>query len=1075
MTGRTRKVVRFGEHGANETSTRQVQSSKGILKPPKPVGAAPQSLISRLFAGAVDVPSRGITEIFELVKDTIIQGNYRVNQYDDNVSDTPSVLEAYTLLNACLKSREGTAEVAGDVRRIVQAIKRDFLVFEKTTDVLEVRVVVQIFRVIDGLLSSEATASVIEAEYVRFFLGHAIEILGQQDSSKALIGVCIHLFTNLYFPKALSSDLASRLLIAMGGRPSFPSAGLAAEYLTAYRMMLSHHRKMMVEHTECWVETLVHSLCENNAFVRQQALLTLAETNRKLACEDSVSKAMLGSFQNVDAEGEPFGSLICHKLSAFLSSQGDARTIMSIWSNVLLALSANSEEKVRNWPTLGKWLEVCKHGLNSVYLSTKEASLLAWRTAICIFAFDSRPEHFERNLQPLTYPFKLIRGNTPSVIIKRHLSLLNALLFIGLRTQTPTPALYEVIWTKIVTPAMQCLFASNSTEARTEAINILTFLLRNGQFSSPGPTPLRSRVIGSDVELAEVGGFPAWWVKQNSHMICGLIAQLRELTSTNDVLGLWQMVASICKQSLSSEIHESAESVNQVANMLTFLHKVPAAEMLSFVMSMVDTIGVASLMSKKFTVNEDEVMVASKFQSVQATSGIAIITKLILIRADQKDAESAFVRILNQSGTFRRALNILNLAVSLKYTSEFWEVCADQVRQQLCSQPGDLAGDDLDNVLSILSAGPSMGLKETAWQMWSELFVLALKSHGYNEPFVTLLSRLEVHQLDNSTLLRLKSGTLCNRNEFNAAIVRALISRPESFSKLAMELQATPASFRVLFSRQLVAASYNSTLYDFEEILSLTAKLIEEDELIDNADIFVMGLRSSIEAHKQLAASMWNTLFENVSANAQFSDTVVATINNAYAGQGFDIILPPSIPLLSSSFGHQSPSRKHLMFPSSSPPQSPTEDLVSVKRRRIMAQHVEHGDLVTPPPSSDNTSGYSIGAPGARAMDLFRKLHETSDPLEIENIKEEQGQMLKPRPIPLLSEMEDLCSSPPRLNNDDSRERTKEIRILKSALMRSDLRRNLKKGVSKSECQLLEKLLMDSLVSVRIHMATQSE
>lgn len=1024
-------------------------------------------MLSQLFGGASNVPAKNAPQVFGLIKDAILFNNYRKNQHEDHEGCLPSLLEAYTILNSCLKTREGATEVAGEARKVIQAIKRDFLTLKNTTDVLEVRNIVQIYRVLDAMFSAEPIASVIEAEYVRFFLGSAIDILASPDASKALTGACIRLFTNLYYPKALSSDMAARLLKAIGTRPTFPSATLAIEYLTAYRMMLVHHRNLMATSAVLWVATIVNLLCDSNALVRQHALHTLTECNRKLSCERSISSAIFDAFDATDADGEPCGNVICQRLSVFVTLQGESRTTMSIWSNVLLALHSNSGDKLVEWPFMVKWIDICKQALHSAFLSTREAALIAWRTAIYVLAFDTKPQQYDRCLQFLIYPLRIVRDNVPAVILKRQLGILNALLYIGLRIQPVTPELYDLVWTNVVAPVMQYLFASGCSEAQTEAIKVLNGIIRSGQLQTPGSKPQRAKIIGSDVELSEIGGFPTWWIKQNLSLVLELVLDIRESAGTDVVMGLWQSIAAVCKQSLASEIHESNDSVNMVASMLTFIQKVPEPNVVDFAMPMIDTIGVASMLSRRFALGDDNVVAVAKSH---ANSAISIILGRIFAVVDEKPAEQALVQILNKTGTLRRALSLLSTAVNIAPTGQVWKTCAQQTSNQLTSEPCTLEGDDLDNVLAILSVGPERGLDKEAWEKWLELFSATLKAHGKNEPFVTLMGRYDANQLDLQTLLDLKAGPLCNRNDFNVVIVRALSLRAHDLIALEPNLSGIASSFRVQLARQLVTATYNVQNDFFPQVLDFADKLVEDTDIIANADIFAMGFQSSLDEHKQHTADKWNSLFANVPIEAEFSDKVVATINHVHSGQIADIVIPPSIPLLSSSLGSETPSRKRLAFPSSSPPQSPTEDLARFKKRRTAADGYDSHTLATPPNSSDSFT------PGMHAMDLFRRLHETSDPFEIVTIKEEHSQMAKPRPIPLLSEMENLCSSPPRsMAQDDMRERSKELGILKSALMRSDLRRNLKKGVSKSECQLLEKLLMDTLVAVRIHMANTAE
>lgn len=668
---------------------------------------------------------------------------------------TPKLhLQIYASLNAALRcegTRISTQLLTEKANPLLLYAKRDLQLFESSTEKLDLRVVVQILKVVDYLFFSEEIAISLDFELVKWFLLRGLGVIENNGSSKSVTAAYLHIFNYQRLPRQMSNDMALRLLKAVTSRPNSSSVGMSSEYISTYRLLLHSNPAMMLTHVDEWLPATIRALTDSSSLVRQRALQVAQEVTSRFLANRMIGKCAIQVLESTELEktvvvleGEPETSkehfekeksssprrpyieTFTQNIMSLVTTQGEGKTAMGIWSSILLMVITwgnGSADRIERWEHIGKLLEVCKLGFNSPYLSTKTATISAWRTVIYIWtaqAFSQYPsqpglsisESLSRNITFLLHPFtKLIQESQP-VIASALLASFYSFLNVSMRA--PSPALqdkqWDITWDLILLPVVKRVLESPYREIRIQAVKILNHILEVRP-PSPKSSNARSRLLMTGtVSLAEVPCLSGKWIKRRSSEILDLLlAMLRKDSPWEMCEKMWMVFLRSAKLALQREIYTSQETMAQVTAICNFIYACSEAEYVDFIKiaylirTAVESIGIVAFTEEAVQLTEHNRLVTLSHQKgakkmgskIDPSSPIVFLWNWLL-SAQLKGSHASkvaatlvqeFLQFLSSRLSTRG--KVLSLLAIFLQTSEdresLWQVIADEAYNQFAS------------------------------------------------------------------------------------------------------------------------------------------------------------------------------------------------------------------------------------------------------------------------------------------------------------------------------------------------------------------------------------------------------
>jgi hypothetical protein len=179
--------------------------------------------------------------------------------------------------------------------------KRDLQWSEASTNMLDSRIVLAILKVVDFLLFTDETAVSCDYDTARWFLMRGLEVLENENSSKAMVCSYTHIFYSQRLPRTLPNEMAYRLLSSLCTRTNFQSSNAAAEYLAAYRRLIQTHPSLMIAEAAKWVSPTIRSLVHVSSTVRHQALALVQECTKRLPSNKVIGRRVWVMFNEPEA------------------------------------------------------------------------------------------------------------------------------------------------------------------------------------------------------------------------------------------------------------------------------------------------------------------------------------------------------------------------------------------------------------------------------------------------------------------------------------------------------------------------------------------------------------------------------------------------------------------------------------------------------------------------------------------------------------------------------------------------------------------------------------------------------
>lgn len=944
-----------------------------------PASREPTSVLSDIYSCSIDLTRyQNLDDVFEVAVDALhrnVKGKH---------------LEIYAALMTLLRAKEksvSTNSLIAHGHKLLVFAHRDLEMAETSNNKLDIRIMIQILKLVDYLLYCEDIAVTLNQELATKFLQKGLLALENPSSPKSIIAAYLHLFNYQRLPKSLSDDMATRLLLAVSSRPTLSSVGLLSEYLSTLKMLIQSHSSIMASHCSNWIFLALKSLVDSSSLVRQQALSVLQECNQKLMPNEQVSNTIKQAFaqelegsisisaeQNdiekvsegvnkahhpdVDAENEIelsprntpvslkekkcFMNVFQQRMCSLLSVSGEGKTVMSIWSAVLTAVSksgAETNQKAEKWEYFPDMLAISKVAFNSDIPSSKLAAIQSWKVviSICSEVSGNQPDLSERKAAFLLHPLLSLLPDTRVPVVKH--VIVSYIYLVNSYMQAAGPNNVTAlcfIWKNLAVPFLSVYIRSSHVN-NDKGAELLTQLLV-GSVSTKSSPAFKDKHAESIADVSNLQSFPPKFLKTQLPLVLDFLGSLPQRVSWSDFEKVWNTILTSIRASMKREIHITRESMNQVAALCSFIAALPCQNIsmhriAAITSTLIDKLGMVPLLDRKLSVTDGALIVSGandkKVRSdPSASTPLVVLCRSILSGHFDSDAEllesledfigmlldktsppkktmAVFASFLSEIPSDQSATLVHSYSTIAKIlrrqtlTWNFDSLEAEFIRVLVESFKGPIVDDHLDDWIDISSL-----LIKSASQFTSLLDQLVLKSDA------TLLAKYIIALEQRERLCGGKNifsqnavpitravgiiGSSLNNMDCAVEFVDTMINLLASDGAMSSESKAVLSHGL----RKIVATALEKPNSDFfQSVKKLYAILFDyhTSSMIEDISILLMscsemltaGFMSEDPEVQAISIDKWHTVFVNAKGiKGPYTKSLVAAINHCRSARG---------------------------------------------------------------------------------------------------------------------------------------------------------------------------------------------
>lgn len=944
-----------------------------------PRSREPTSVLSDIYSCSIDLTKyQNLDDVFEVAVDALhrnVKGKH---------------LEIYAALMTLLRAKEksvSTNSLISHGHKLLVFAHRDLEMAEASNNKLDIRIMIQILKLVDYLLYCEDIAVTLNQELAAKFLQKGLLALEDPSSPKSIIAAYLHLFNYQRLPKALSDDMATRLVLAVSSRPTLSSVGLLSEYLSTLKMLIQSHPNIMASHCANWVFLTLKSLVDSSSLVRQQALSVLQECNQKLMPNELVSSFIKQAFAeelesscsisaeqndiekvsegvhkalNVDVsveseielsskaqqspmkEKKRFINVFQQRMCSLLAVSGEGKTVMSIWSAILTAVSksgAELHERAEKWEYFPNMLAVSKAAFNSDIPSSKLAAIQSWKVVIniCAESSGSQPDLLERKAAFLLHPLLSLLPDTRPPVVKH---VISSYIYLA-NNYMQAAGLNNVnalcfIWKNLAVPFLSVYIRSPHVN-NDKGAELLTQLLV-GNVSTKSSPVFKDKHTDNTADFSNLQSFPPKFLKTQLPLVLEFLGSLPQRVSWNDFEKVWNTILTSIRASMKREIHITRESMNQIAALCSFIAALPSQNIsmhriAAITSTLIDKLGMVPLFDRKLDVTDGGFVVSStpdkkaKDDSA-ATTPLVVLCRSILSGHVDSDAElletvEDFISMLldktsppkktmavfasflseipvNQSATLMHSYStIAKILRRQTLTWNFASLEAEFITVLVESFKGPIVENHLDDWIEISSL-----LIKSASQFTSLLDQLTVKSDArLLAKYLIALGRREllcggknIFSQNAVPITRTVGVIGLSLNSMDCAVefVETMINLLGSNSTMSSASKAVLSHGL----RKIVAAALekpNSSLFkSFKKLYPMlfeyhTSSMIEDISILlaSCCEMLTAGLMSEDPDIRAISIEKWHTVFVNSKGiKGPYTKSLVAAVNHCRSARG---------------------------------------------------------------------------------------------------------------------------------------------------------------------------------------------
>ena len=516
----------------------------------------------------------------------------------NNIRDLPTMLDdalrelatparssrndAYFTLNGYLKAHEDILEtraIQDNIGRLLHFARRDLLARSSDSANLDSQIVSQALKLVAFLVWHPTLVDALSEDFRVFILDRCIDVLEDQNVSKALANSHMNLLATQGFEKLMTRDRTQRLLKALNNLPSrVRGNGSIGQRLLIYQRLLLQSPSWLTGLVDLWIDHLFSAMLSTIKEIRSRAIGFGIRVGLDLGMAGSISQAVLNILNRTSPEGKKFLDLVQSRLCSMLAVKEEAVHVPQIWSVVIVCLRSRPRQ-LEHWEHMKTWLSLIQKCFNSSDTQVKFQANVAWNRLIFAISPDTStgPSMKQMLLTPIISQLTRKPGDRNSQRARQiAYASYCTLLYYAFRPGASSDQIDEY-WKAYVSNVL-ALGTTVDRSGMQYADRILTSLFGNTRQISWSANRANEQ---GPVKPEELPGINSKWVRQRIVKILDTFEtiftvgdQYQNSDGSGLMLEAWKASMQALANASTQEVKTSMESMTAIAQVMNFLRRI---------------------------------------------------------------------------------------------------------------------------------------------------------------------------------------------------------------------------------------------------------------------------------------------------------------------------------------------------------------------------------------------------------------------------------------------------------------------------------------------------------------------
>lgn len=412
-----------------------------------------------------------------------------------------------------------------------------------------------------------------------FLVERAITSLQETKGGKSVLTHYLSILSDQNFsPKIMTNSRVSRLLTALQDLSKHANGKSISYYrLGIYQRLLSQSKSTFLSLSSVWVENLVHGLLHTHKGTRERAISLGWEISVAAGPTPALSNNIRMLFDRPLKGDRKMSTEICERMSRMVASVDTGIHVPQIW-NIVVLLLRSKRWNLDQWEHFKDWLLVLQKCFNCSDHAIKSQAIISWNR----FVYAMSPnESTSRSIlkmlgRPVFSQFERKKSDkSGSLPLDLLLGSYYYLLYYAFRPSLPHHHL-DIVWDEYVATPSANIFSTFPTLSTSAAL-----VLANLLWCPQAKVWTETRITNTaKMEVGELPSVDSRWIRSKISSVLGVFESLlkssvwnqAEIETSNIALS-WNSLASALSLASSKEITPSGESMQAVASVLGFLHR----------------------------------------------------------------------------------------------------------------------------------------------------------------------------------------------------------------------------------------------------------------------------------------------------------------------------------------------------------------------------------------------------------------------------------------------------------------------------------------------------------------------
>ena len=489
--------------------------------------------------------------------------------------------DAYMTLAGALKYLDdvpNSKQVGDNMALITHFIRRDLNAKVPGKDVLDTPLIILALKVLTIFILTPQLSDGLTDEFRSYVLDHAISILENGQTPKALIRHHMHLLGQQKFgSKVLTADRANRIVSSLTKLEDHVKGnGVSGERLVIYQRLLCQAKHVMAARAHEWMPHLFSGLLSGMREIRSRAIAFGTQAGIDLGTTPHPAR-VLKEFFNKSYGQARFVDHVRKHLDGMIAAKDEASHVAQIWSVVILFLRSRPHQ-LEHWEHMKPWLLIIQKCFNSSDMMTKWQANIAWNRLV--FAINPDLSTGQTMIKMLRQPMigqleRKTHDKLPNQARQMALASLCGLLYYSLRP-TATFKQLDLYWDQYVAQVVGKSVLPSHADADHGCL-VLAGLFDVTQAKLWNEN--RANESGT-IKPEELPRLDSKWVRLNCQMLLNTLETALSTatwsTVTDKVSAVRQMWLNLCKtlaDAGSKEVLVSQERMGAVAHILNLFQR----------------------------------------------------------------------------------------------------------------------------------------------------------------------------------------------------------------------------------------------------------------------------------------------------------------------------------------------------------------------------------------------------------------------------------------------------------------------------------------------------------------------